>query len=161
MKKIIFKPIGIIHTPFKEAMGTPIQPRAAQNIEGVIEIYPDYQKALMDLDGFSHIILLYHFHLAKKWNWKVKPYMDHIEHGLFATRAPTRPNPIGLSVVNLIRIEHEKLFVKGTDIIDSTPLLDIKPYVSDFDYVKNIKIGWLEHKIKKLAETKDDNRFIE
>ena len=160
MKKIIYKPIGIIHSPFKEAKGTPIQPDAAKDIEGIIEVFSDYGNGLLDLTGFSHIIILFHCHLIKGYQLKVKPYMDDIEHGLFATRAPARPNPIGLSVVELIKIEKERLFVKGIDVIDGTPLLDIKPYVPEFDRRETIKIGWLENKIKKLAETKDDNRFI-
>jgi tRNA-Thr(GGU) m(6)t(6)A37 methyltransferase TsaA len=160
MEKIIYKPIGIIHSPFKEAKGTPIQAGAAKDIEGVIEVFSDYSNGLLDLAGFSHIIILFHCHLIKGYQLKVKPYMDDIEHGLFATRAPARPNPIGLSIVELIKIERESVWVKGIDVIDGTPLLDIKPYVPEFDHREIIKIGWLENKIKKLSETRDDNRFI-
>jgi tRNA-Thr(GGU) m(6)t(6)A37 methyltransferase TsaA len=160
MTKIIYTPIGIIHSPFKTPDGTPIQPAAAKNIEGTIEIYSEYQVGLQDLDGFSHIIVLFHCHLIKDYNLKVTPYLDNHEHGVFATRAPVRPNPIGMSIVNLIKIEKEILFIKGVDIIDGTPLLDIKPYVPEFDRREMVKIGWLENKIKKLPGTKDDNRFM-
>ena len=160
MQEIIYKPIGIIHSPFKEAKGTPIQPGAAKAIEGTIEVYPEYRKALLDLEGFSHIIILFHCHLVNGYRLQVIPYMDNMERGIFATRAPIRPNPIGLSIVNLIKIHNGKLSVRGIDIIDGTPLLDIKPYVPEFDRREVIKIGWLENKINKLSETTDDNRFI-
>jgi tRNA-Thr(GGU) m(6)t(6)A37 methyltransferase TsaA len=160
MNKIIYKPIGIIHSPFKTPRGTPIQSGAAKDIEGYIEIYSEFSKGLLHLKGFSHIILLFHCHLIKDYNLKVKPYLDNHEHGVFATRAPARPNPIGLSIVKLIKIDQEKLFIKGVDIIDGTPLLDIKPYVPEFDRREMVKIGWLENKIKKLPVTKDDNRFM-
>jgi tRNA-Thr(GGU) m(6)t(6)A37 methyltransferase TsaA len=160
MKEIIYKPIGIIHSPFKQAKGTPIQSAAARDIEGIIEIYSKYSRGLLDLEGFSHIILLFHCHLIKNYHLHIKPYLDTVEHGLFATRAPARPNPIGLSIVKLTKVEKAKLFISGIDVIDQTPLLDIKPYVPDFDHREIFKIGWLENKIKKLPETKDDNRFI-
>jgi tRNA-Thr(GGU) m(6)t(6)A37 methyltransferase TsaA len=160
MKEIIYKPIGVIHSPFKEAKGTPIQPSSAKDVEGSVEIYSEYRKGLLDLEGFSHIILLYHCHLVKGWSLNVRPYLDDVERGLFATRAPARPNSIGLSIVNLIKIGGEKLFIKGIDIVDGTPLLDIKPYVPDFDHRERVRIGWLKSKIKKLPEAKDDNRFI-
>jgi len=160
MKEIIYKPIGIIHSPFKNPKGTPIQPIAAKDIEGVIEVYPEYTEGLLDLDGFSHIIVLFHCHLSNKMFLKVKPYMDDIEHGVFATRAPARPNSIGLSIVSLIKIDKNLLYIKDIDIVDGTPLLDIKPYVERFDYTENSKKGWLEKNIKKLLKAKDDGRFI-
>jgi tRNA-Thr(GGU) m(6)t(6)A37 methyltransferase TsaA len=160
MKEIIYKPIGIIHSPFKNPKGTPIQPTAAKDIEGIIEIYPEYMEGLQDLDEFSHIILLYHCHFSDKMLLKVKPYMDDIQHGVFATRAPSRPNSIGLSIVSLIKIEKNLLYIKEIDIVDGTPLLDIKPYVQEFDYRENSKNGWLEKNIKKLPKAKDDGRFI-
>lgn len=160
MKEIIYKPIGIIHSPFKNPEGTPIQPIAAKDIEGIIEIYPEYSEGLQDLDGFSHIILLFHCHFSNKLFLKVKPYMDDIQHGVFATRAPSRPNSIGFSIVNLIKIEKNLLYIKEIDIVDGTPLLDIKPYVQKFDYRENSKTGWLEKNINKLSKAKDDGRFI-
>jgi tRNA (adenine37-N6)-methyltransferase len=158
--EIIYRPIGTIHTPFKEAKGTPIQPYAAKGTEGTVEVFPEYQKGLKDLDEFSHIILIYHFHLSKPHSLEVIPFMDDKNHGLFSTRASARPNPIGLSIVRLIKIEGNKLFVKDVDIVDGTPLLDIKPLVPEFDYVSVKKKGWLEKNVKKLKHSRDDERFI-
>lgn len=154
-----FKPIGIVHSPFKEAIGTPIQPKAAKGIEGTVEVFAEFADGLTDLDGFSHIILICHFHLAKNYKLKVIPYMDDQQRGVFATRAPSRPNPIGISVVKLNRIENNILYIQDIDIIDGTPLLDIKPYVSKFDSKEDIKIGWLEKRVNKLSTSKDDGRF--
>lgn len=154
-----FKPIGIVHSPFKEAIGVPIQPKAAKGIKGTIEVFAEFADGLADLDGFSHIILICHFHLAQNYKLKVIPYMDDQQRGVFATRAPSRPNPIGISVVRLNRIVNNILYIQDVDIIDGTPLLDIKPYVPDFDSVENIKIGWLEKRVHKLSTSKDDGRF--
>ena len=158
--KITYRPIGIIHSPFKEPKGTPIQPKAAKGIEGMVEIFPEYQEGLKDLEGFSHIILIYHFHLSKPYSIKVIPYMDDKRHGLFATRAPSRPNPIGLSVVRLIKVVENRLYINDIDIVSGTPLLDIKPFVGEFDQTELIKKGWLEKNIKKLDKSRDEERFI-
>ena len=131
--KIELSPIGIIHSPFKEPKGTPIQTATAEDVEGKVEVFKEYMVGLKDLNGFSHIILLYHFHLTKGYSLLVRPYMDDTLRGVFATRAPRRPNPIGMSVVRLTRIEENILYIKDVDIVDGTPLLDIKPYVPDFD----------------------------
>ncbi|MCK4903649.1 MAG: tRNA (N6-threonylcarbamoyladenosine(37)-N6)-methyltransferase TrmO, partial [Candidatus Marinimicrobia bacterium] len=120
-----FKPIGIVHSPFKEAIGTPIQPKAAKGIEGTVEVFTEFADGLADLDGFSHIILICNFHLVQKPKLKVIPYMDDQQRGVFSTRAPNRPNPIGISVVRLNRIENNILYIQNVDIIDGTPLLDI------------------------------------
>lgn len=159
MRKIIYKPIGIIHTPFKKCEGTPIQPKAGKDIEAKVEIFSEYVDGLKDLDKFSHIILIYHLHLSKGFKLRVIPYMDDKKRGVFATRAPKRPNPIGISVVRLVKIEKNILYIKDIDIVDGTPLLDIKPYVPQFDEAEDIKIGWLEKRIHKLPYTKDDGRF--
>lgn len=161
MKKIEFQPIGIIHSPFKEQKGTPIQPKRGKGVSGYIEIFPDYKKGLDDLDGFSHIILIYHLHLSKDYSLKVIPYLDKIQRGLFATRAPRRPNPIGLSVVRLDKIEGTTIHISNLDIIDGTPLLDIKPYVPEFDKHEDIKIGWLTGKSRKAKNKNADDRFEE
>ncbi|MEA1986717.1 MAG: tRNA (N6-threonylcarbamoyladenosine(37)-N6)-methyltransferase TrmO [Candidatus Marinimicrobia bacterium] len=158
--KIIFRPIGIIHSPFKTMKGTPIQSTAVKDAEGTIEIYTEFVEGLRDLDGFSHIQLLFYFHLSKKFKLEVMPYMDDKLHGVFSTRAPSRPNNIGLSVVRLIKIEGNILHIKNIDMIEGTPLIDIKPFVSKFDNIDVEKIGWLENKIHKLSETKDDERFV-
>ncbi|RLG18638.1 tRNA (N6-threonylcarbamoyladenosine(37)-N6)-methyltransferase TrmO [Candidatus Micrarchaeota archaeon] len=159
MNEIKYKPIGIIHSPFKEPRGTPIQPANAKGVEGTVEVFPEYSEGLKDIEGFSHIILIYHFHLSKKSSLKVKPYMDDQIHGIFATRAPSRPNPIGISVVPLVRIEGNTLHVRDVDIVDRTRLLDIKPYVPEFDRKDVDRIGWLEKKLHKLPTSKDDGRF--
>jgi tRNA-Thr(GGU) m(6)t(6)A37 methyltransferase TsaA len=160
MNEIKYKPIGVVHSQFKEPKGTPIQPAGAKNIDGTVELFPKYVEGLKDLGGFSHIILIYHFHLSKEMSLKVKPYMDSEVHGVFAMRGPSRPNPVGISVVRLIRIEDNILHIQEVDIVDGTPLLDIKPYVSEFDIRKVEKIGWLENNVHKLSKTKDDERFI-
>ena len=159
MDEIRYKPIGIIHSPFKEPKGTPIQPTAAKGVDGAVEVFPEYVEGLKDLDGFSHIILIYHFHLSRKFSLKVKPFMDDQIRGVFSTRAPSRPNPIGISVVRLIKIEKNVLHIRDVDIIDGTPLLDIKPYVPEFDVRVVDKIGWLERNVNKLSISKDDGRF--
>ena len=159
MGEIKYKPIGIIHSPFKEPKGTPIQPAAAKGVNGLVEVFPEYSEGLKDLEGFSHIILIYHFHLSKESSLKVKPYMDDQIRGVFSTRAPCRPNPIGISVVRLIAIKGNKLYIQDIDIVDGTPLLDIKPYVPEFDVRAIEKIGWLERNVSKLSKSKDDGRF--
>ncbi|MBL7073825.1 tRNA (N6-threonylcarbamoyladenosine(37)-N6)-methyltransferase TrmO [candidate division KSB1 bacterium] len=159
MSEIRYKPIGIIHSPFKEPYGTPIQSAGARGIEGVVEIFPEYAEGLKDIEGFSHIILIYHFHLSKGFSLRVKPYLDDQLHGVFVTRAPARPNPIGISIVRLVRIEGVKLYIQDVDIVDGTPLLDIKPYVPEFDIREVDNIGWLEKNVNKLHKTKDDGRF--
>lgn len=161
MSKIIYKPIGLIHSPFKDIKGMPIQPTGARGIKGTIEINSEYIEGLQDLDGFSHIFLIYHFHLSKGYSLMVKPFMDDTIKGLFATRAPRRPNPIGISVVRLVKIEKNILHIEDVDIIDGTPLLDIKPYVPKFDIHKVEKIGWLSKKAHKVDKIKSDKRFKE
>lgn len=159
-EKIIYRPIGIIYTPSKSPKGTPIQPESAKGVKGEVIVNKEYEEGLKDLEEFSHIILIYHFHLIEKHSLLVKPYMDNNLHGVFATRAPKRPNPIGISVVRLLRIEGNTLYIEDVDIVDNTPLLDIKPYVPEFDIRKVRKIGWLEKNVHKLGKTKDDGRFI-
>ncbi|MFT5749302.1 MAG: tRNA-Thr(GGU) m(6)t(6)A37 methyltransferase TsaA [Ancylomarina sp.] len=161
MQEIKYEPIGIIHSEFKEPKGTPIQPRAGEGCEGRIEVFSEFAEGLQDIDGFSHITLVYHFHLLKESSLIVKPFMDDHTHGIFSTRAPSRPNPIGMSVVRLIKVEGNILHVKDMDIVDGTPLLDIKPYVPDIDDRAATKIGWLENNVRKLPTFKDDGRFVE
>jgi len=126
----------------------------------MVEVFPQYEKGLKDIEGFSHIILIYHFHLSKSYSLEVVPFMDDKYHGLFTTRAPARPNPVGISVVRLIKVKENRLYIKDVDIVDGTPLLDIKPFVFEFDNPKVMKIGWLEKNIRKLPKSKDDGRFI-
>jgi tRNA-Thr(GGU) m(6)t(6)A37 methyltransferase TsaA len=159
ISEIKYRPIGVVHSPFKEPKGTPIQPASAKGARGSIEIFPQYAEGLKDLEGFSHIILIVHFHLAKEASLMQKPYMDTQAHGVFAIRSPSRPNPIGVSVVRLIGIEGNTLHIQDVDIIDGTPLLDIKPYVPEFDAREGSKIGWLEKKIHELPKSRDNRRF--
>ena len=139
------KPVGIIHSSLKEAKGSPIQPVFAGNSEGIVEVYEPYREALKDLDGFERIWLIYWFHKAIEFRPIVTPFLDTAERGLFATRAPCRPNPIGMSPVRLLRIENGKLFIAEVDILDGTPLLDIKPYISEFDKFEVTRNGWQDN----------------
>jgi tRNA-Thr(GGU) m(6)t(6)A37 methyltransferase TsaA len=142
--KITYRPIGVIHTPFTETVGMPIQPLGAYKVKGTVEIQPEFAEGLKDLDGFSHIILLYHFHRVKGMSLSITPFLDSQARGLFATRVPRRPNPIGLSIVKLLSVEENVLHVENVDILDGTPLLDIKPYVPMFDQYSDTRVGWLE-----------------
>jgi tRNA (adenine37-N6)-methyltransferase len=156
---IIYHPIGVIHSPFHDLKEMPIQPTSASSAAGWIEIDPQYAEGLKDVEGFSHIILLYHLHQVKSTKLTVTPFLDSEKRGVFATRAPSRPNPIGLSVVKLERVDGNRLEVGNIDILDGTPLLDIKPYVSDFDKPDVTRNGWLEAARGKVKDTKSDERF--
>ncbi len=137
----------------------PIQPSGGKGIQGAIELYTEYVEGLQDLEGFSHIILIYHFHLSEGYSLKVKPFMDENLRGIFSTRAPKRPNPIGISVVRLVKIEGAVLQIEDVDIVDGTPLLDIKPYVPEFDVHEVEKIGWLSEKADRVCKAESDSRF--
>lgn len=161
MDRITYKPIGVIHSPFKKPKGTPIQSATAVDVKGTVEVFLEYAKGLQDIEGFSHILLIYHFHLSKPSSLIARPFMDDRPHGIFAIRGSSRPNPIGISVVRLIKIKENILHVQDLDIVDGTPLLDIKPYVPEFDRTKVTRRGWLEKNINKLSKTKDDGRFTQ
>ena len=156
MRKL--KPIGIIHTPYKKDGEAPFQAYKSEDV-GEIEVFKEYDEGLKDIDGFSHLVILYEFHKLVKRSVKkehylesrgllVKPYLDDVSRGGFATRSPNRPNPIGLTVVELLERKGNILKVKGIDMLDGTPLLDIKPYVPKFDRRDKVKIGWLEGKVQ-------------
>ena len=145
---IIMRPIGIIHSPFRDKGQTPIQPSRSP-VKGQVEIYPEFSAGLEDIEGFSHIILLYVFHRSSGYTLKVKPFLDNQMRGLFATRYPYRPNPIGLSIVKLVARNDNALEVEGIDVLDGTPVLDIKPYVPEFDQRNAERVGWLETRRKK------------
>ena len=159
MPEITYRPIGIVHSPFINPEGTPIQSVAAKDIEAVIEIFPEYAEGLKDLDGFSHIYILFHLHLAGGKPLMVVPFLDTEPHGVFATRSPARPNSIGLSVVLLEKITGNRLYVKNIDILDGSPVLDIKPYISQVDIFETSKNGWFGDNIHKMDQQKDDGRF--
>jgi tRNA (adenine37-N6)-methyltransferase len=155
---ILYEPIGVVHSPFSDLSGMPIQPSQAVGIPGRIELLPELQEGLKDLEGFSHLILLYHFHKSSGFNLEVVPFLDTVSRGLFATRAPKRPNPIGLSIVRLVSIEAATLAIEDVDILDGTPLLDIKPYISAFDHRPGSRSGWLEATAQR--NVRSDDRFI-
>jgi tRNA-Thr(GGU) m(6)t(6)A37 methyltransferase TsaA len=157
--EISYHPIGIIHSPFQDLSGMPIQPIGDTSSPGSIDIFPEYKDGLKDLAGFSHVILLYSFHQVNGAKLTVTPFLDSEPHGIFATRAPTRPNPIGMSVVKLLGIDGCILQVENLDILDGTPLLDIKPYIPEFDYQPEVRIGWLEKVQGKARKMKSDDRF--
>ena len=164
MNEIIYKykPIGIIHSPFKNPEGMPIQPTGAEGVAGTVKVFPKYCAGLKDIEGFSHIILLYHFHLSDGYSCslEVTPYMDKNTRGVFATRIPGRPNPIGISVVRCIKVERCMLHIQDVDILDGTPLLDIKPYIPDFDARMTEWIGWLFGKSSNVNKKRSDGRFV-
>ena len=160
MDEFNYKSIGIIRSPFKTMDGMPIQPSGANGVTGTVEVEPMYERGLKDLDGFSHIILIYHFHKSEGFSLRIVPFLDDVARGLFATRAPKRPNPIGFSVVRLKGIKGNILEIENVDILDRTPLLDIKPFVPDFDAYENALTGWLEKASKKVDKKKSDERFM-
>ena len=152
-------PIGRIQSPFNDIEGMPIQPPGAAEVAGEIVIDPAFEPGLCSLEEFSHIFVLYWFHRCKGVKLKVKPFMDDAVHGVFATRAPCRPNPIGLSVVELIGREKNTLKIRGVDILNGTPVLDIKPYVPKFDAPRVRAIGWLAQNHDKAERIRSDDRF--
>lgn len=158
MNKVDFKVIGVIHTPFEEAQGTPIQPVKGKGVKGWIDLDGPYVEGLKDLDGFERIWLLFWCDRADDFKLDVKPYMDTQTRGLFATRAPSRPNPIGMSCVKLIAIDGNRLEIEDVDMLDGTPLLDIKPYIAKFDTFDVQRSGWTDTVTSE--HTKADNRFF-
>lgn len=159
MIEIRYRPIGIIRSPFRDVQGMPIQAVGAKGVRGTVEVEPEYKNGLKDLEGFSHLILVYHFHLSSGYELTVKPFMDDQVHGVFATRAPRRPNPIGTSVVRLMAVQGCRLDIQDVDIVDGTPLLDIKPFVPAFDVREVDRIGWLSNREASVANIKSDRRF--
>jgi tRNA-Thr(GGU) m(6)t(6)A37 methyltransferase TsaA len=146
--EFIFNPIGVIHSPFTEKEKTPIQASRSQAV-GQVEVYPEFAEGLKDIESLSHICLFYVFHESRGYQLQVKPFLDDREHGIFATRYPYRPNPIGFSIVRLLSRERNMLTVEGIDVLDGTPLLDIKPYVPDFDHRTDVRAGWYETRSQK------------
>ena len=156
---VTYHPIGVIHSPFVETRGMPIQPTGEASAPGVAEVFPEFAEGLKDLDGFSHLILLYHLHAVRRVALTVTPFLGEQARGVFATRAPTRPNAIGLSIVELVRIEGHHLHLANVDVLDATPLLDIKPYVPEFDRPQHVRTGWLATAQGRVGSTKSDGRF--
>jgi len=154
-----YRPIGIIHSPFQQMSGTPIQPVFARGVQGRVEVFEDYAEGLSDLELFSHIYLLFHFDRAGPGSLRCTPYLDSRPRGVFATRAPRRPNGLGLSIVHLLGREGGTLRVEDIDVLDGTPLLDIKPYVPRFDARGDASNGWLEHAAPDAGGNRADGRF--
>ncbi len=151
--------IGTIHSPYTRIENMPIQPRGARDVEGSVHVREEFAEGLRDLDGFSHIYLLYHFHKAGEPRLTVVPFLDTTPRGVFATRSPLRPNPIGISIVEVVRIEGATIVIKGVDILDGTPLLDIKPYIPAFDAVEHAASGWMTARPEDVEKTRSDDRF--
>ena len=148
MSQIIMNPIGTIHSPYKESKEIPIQGRFKDDAEAWLKLKKDYARGLKDLDKFSHCILIYYFHKSDKETIEGKPFLEDEKHGIFAIRSPHRPNHIGFSVVKIQRIQGNKLYFTQVDMIDGTPLLDIKPYVRYFDSREDVISGWLDKHFK-------------
>jgi len=157
--KITFAPIGYVHSPFQTVDNMPIQPPGAADAKGTVEVLDDFRPGLRDLEGFSHLVLLYYFHRSKGFDLQVVPFLDDSSRGVFATRAPRRPNAIGLSIVHLTGMEGGTLHIRGVDVLDGTPLLDIKPYVPRFDAPANVRTGWLEKHQHDVSSKRSDRRF--
>lgn len=157
--KIYYDPIGYFKTPFTVIQGMPIQPIGAEEVEGSIEILPQFRGGLKDLEGFSHVFVLYHLHEIEGYDLMVKPFLDKDHHGIFATRSPKRPNPIGLSVMRLKNVTTEAVYLEGIDVLNQTPVLDIKPYVADFDACNASRFGWFEGKSAQARHHRSDERF--
>ena len=157
-------PIGVIHTPFHEVKDTPIQPMAAKGVRGSIELLPEYAPGLKDIEGFSHLTLVYCFHRITAPALRVVPFMDTVEHGIFATKAPKRPNRIGISTVRLLKVHAHRLEIEEVDMLDGTPLLDIKPFYPRYDNrdTEQVRIGWLEkNRNMPLDQLRADQRFAD
>jgi tRNA-Thr(GGU) m(6)t(6)A37 methyltransferase TsaA len=156
---VTYRPIGTIHSPYQDLKDMPIQPTCEASEPGTAEVFAEFAEGLKDLDGFSHVILLYHLHESREAKLTVTPFLDTEQRGVFATRAPSRPNSIGMSVVELLRVEGNCLHLRYVDILDNTPLLDIKPYVPDFDHPADVRVGWLTMAREKFRGTRSDDRF--
>ncbi len=159
MKEIVFEPIGVVRSPFSDVKGMPIQASGARGTRGSIEIKPQLVEGIKDLDGFSHIILLYFFHRCKGFSLQVTPFLDQQTHGVFATRVPRRPNGIGISIVRLVRINDNILEIEDVDILDQTPLIDIKPFVPEFDHRNAEMTGWFNGRAQNASVVRSDDRF--
>ncbi len=158
---IQYEPIGVIRTPFDDPNGMPIQPAGESSARGTVELEDEYKAALADLNGFSHCILLYHFHAGDDgYSLRPTPFLDDTDRGLFATRAPSRPNPIGLSVVGVESVDGSEVTVSGIDVVDGTPLLDVKPFVGAFDVPGESTDGWISNVRADVETTAADDRFV-
>jgi len=156
---ILFTPIGVIRSSHLRPEATPAQPVFATGCVGMVEIFPAFVEGLRDLEGFSHVYLIYHLHRADGVRLTVKPFLQDKEHGIFATRAPWRPNPIGMSIVRLVGRDANILQVEGIDVLDGTPLLDIKPYAKRFDRIDTRRDGWMDEVDDETAQIRGRRDF--
>ena len=156
---IAYRSIGVLRSPFRDIKGMPIQPVGALGVEGHVEVHPDFAGGLRDLEGFSHVFLLYHLHRVTGYDLIVRPFLDNADHGIFATRSPKRPNPIGLSVLELVGVTDTTVLLRNVDVLDGTPVLDIKPYVPHFDVWQAGRIGWFDAKAENAGTYISDDRF--
>jgi tRNA-Thr(GGU) m(6)t(6)A37 methyltransferase TsaA len=154
-----YRPIGVLRSEHTKAEHTPIQPAYAKGCGGRAEVFPEFADGLCDVEGFSHVYLIYHFHQAGQAKLKVKPFLQDVERGVFATRAPARPNPIGISIVELVRREGNILYLDGLDVLEGTPLLDIKPYTARFDRIETTRNGWQDEIDEKEAQKRGRREF--
>lgn len=161
---VTLKAIGRVRSPFCDLVNMPVQPKGARDICAEIEIEEAYAAGLKDLDGFSHLYLIYYFHKVKEPKLEVVPFNDatHTPRGVFATRTPMHPNSIGLSVVELVKVEGNIVTIRGVDILDGTPVLDIKPYIENFDKVEGeVKSGWMQASLEEVRQKRSDARFVQ
>ncbi|GAB4316539.1 MAG: tRNA (N6-threonylcarbamoyladenosine(37)-N6)-methyltransferase TrmO [Promethearchaeota archaeon] len=156
---ISYKRIGTIRSPFKSVEGVPIQPVGAEGVRGEVVVDPPYQAGLEGLEGFSHVVLVYHFHASEGYELRVRPFLDSTPRGVFATRSPRRPNPIGISVVKLVDVRENVVYVENLDVLDGTPLLDLKPHVPQAAAPGPVKLGWLERRVNGMKSARADLRF--
>jgi len=159
MQTITYSPIGVVRSPFTTLAGMPIQTVAAAAIAATIELEPSYAAGLRDIDAFSYLLIISHLHLMQGYALEVTPFMDTQTHGVFATRSPRRPNPIGLSIVRLVRVEGATLHIEEVDLVDGTPVLDIKPYVPQLDDRAAERIGWFAANVHKVYAVRADDRI--
>jgi tRNA (adenine37-N6)-methyltransferase len=162
MRAIMYRPVGVVRSGYRRQEGMPLQSVAAEEVQAKVEIRPDLPAGLRDLDGFSHLHLITHLHRSRPGGGlEVVPFLDDAVHGVFATRSPRHPNPIGLSIVRLLAVQGAILVVSGVDLLDGTPVLDIKPYVPAFDSVPAERVGWLEQAAERVHRVRADRRFDE
>jgi tRNA-Thr(GGU) m(6)t(6)A37 methyltransferase TsaA len=154
------QPIGTVFTEHKSLVNMPVQPVTGDRTTGKIVLDEKFSKGLESLDGFSHIYMIYLFHKSVGYDLTVTPFLDNKQHGLFATRAPRRPNPVGLSIVRLLSVHENVIEIENPDLLDGTPLLDIKPYIEIFDHPQDVISGWMTASKKELSMKKADDRFI-
>ena len=160
MNELILRPIGVVRSPWVSLEGMPIQPAGAKGAEGQVLLDPEFATGLADLDGFSHAYLIYQFHQSQGFALTVTPFLDDTPRGLFSTRAPRRPNPIGLSIVRVLGVSGNVLRIGDVDVLDGTPLLDIKPYMPAFDAFPEARAGWAEKSQAQVGATRSDRRFV-